>query len=274
MARSVQERVAARGFPVFDISGQSGQGALPDSTLPSGQLTGQPTAAWTDPNVDLASVPATIPPPEEYVLGQVLWGLPGAAKPDDTPRTHAAPIADPTLAWQDGARKNSAGIEAYNAELEAAHGPVFDGVSIRRHPGTLPQFPFRQDTAQGSPAGPLQPLTGQIRAMGGYDAVQGYGGGGDGPGGTNAHMPLTVNDLEFPGHTYTNVFLNAAEKPFSVAIADQFIATAPELPVFTGVYDAPTTSVLAQDTVASDTPATGPAVSQSSGLLPAWGSLG
>jgi len=260
MAQTLQARVAARGFPVFDASGQSGQGALPDSTLPSGIPPGSPTSTWTDPNVDPGSVGATLPPPEEYVLGQLGWGLPGGRNPDDTPDTHAAPMADSTLP-----------VGEYYAEADATHSDEFNGWQIRHHPGTLKKFAHSVQIDPGSPAGPLQPLTGQIRSMGRFDGVQGYGGGADGPGGTNATMPLTVNDIAFGGQTYHNTFLNAAEVPFLVPDADQFIASAPELPAFTGVYNAPNASVLAQDVTVADSPAQGPAVSSGPSLLPLWG---
>jgi hypothetical protein len=99
--------------------------------------------------------------------------------------------------------------------------------------------------------------------------VQGYGGGANGVNGTNEYMPLTVQDTTYPGPEGQRVFLNAAEKPFLTSDAVQFIANAPELPPFTGVYDAPRTSVLAQDVIAADSPAQGPPVPATpSGLLP------
>ena len=262
MAQSLQARVAARGYPVFDVAGQSGQGTLPDSTLPSGIPPGSPTSTWTDPNVDPASVGATATPPEEYVQGGTLWGLPGFANPDDTPRTHAAPFADPTLP-----------LGEYWAQADAAHADTFDGVMLRHSPGTLLEFGQSEDVIPGSPDGPLQRLTGQIRSMGRFDGVQGYGGGANGVNGTNEHMPLTVQDTTFPGPEGQRVFVNAAEKPFLTTDAVQFIATAPELPPFTGVYDAPRTSVLAQQITQADSPAQGRSVSAApSGLQPLmWG---
>ena len=219
MARSVTARAAARGFPVFGGSGVTGQGALPDSTLPSGTPPGSPTAQWSDPNTDPASVGATLTPPEEFVDGGSLWGLGAALNPDDTPGGHAAPMADPTLPrWE------------YYAEADATHADEFSGHRLRRHPGTLETFGQREDLAAGSPPGPLQPLAGQIRSMGRLDAVQGYGGGADGPGGVNAHMPLTVQDTEYPGPEGNRVFVSAAEKPFLTSDAVQFIATAPSSP--------------------------------------------
>jgi hypothetical protein len=261
MAQSIQSRAAARGYPVFDLAGQTGQGTLPDSTLPSGTAPGSPTSTWTDPNVDPASVGATLPPPEEYVLGGLMWGLSGAPDPDDTPRTHAAPIADSTLP-----------VGEYFLEADAAHAENFDGVQLRHSPGTLLSFGQSEDVIPGSPDGPLQRLSGQVRSMGRFDGVQGYGGGAGGVNGTNQYMPLTVQDITFPGPEGNPTFLNAAEKPFLVPDADQFIATAPELPPFTGVYDAPRTSVLAQDVIAADSPLQGQAVSAGQGgLLPPAG---
>jgi hypothetical protein len=257
MAQTLQARVAQRGFPVFDTSGQSGQGTLPDSTLPAGIPPGSPTSAWTDPNVDPASVGATLPPPAEYVHGGRLWGLPGAVNPSDTPLTHAAPLADPTLP-----------VGEYYAEADATHADDFNGWQLRRHPATLAEFGQNEDIASGSPPGPLQPLSGQIRSMGRYDGVQGYGGGGDGPGGTNAHMPLAVQDTAFPGPEGQRTFVSAAEVPFLTSDAFQFIAAAPELPPFTGVYDAPRSTVLAQDVIGADTPAQGAAVAAAGGLQP------
>ena len=257
MARSIQARVAARGYPAFNLAGQTGEGTLPDSTLPSGIPPGSPMSPWADPNTDPASVGAVLPAPESYVHSG-LWGLSGSPNPDDTPRTHAAPLADPTLP-----------LPEYWAEADATHAATFNGVQLRRHPGTLAEFGQSEDLAAGSPDGPLQRLSGQIRSMGRFDGVQGYGGGAGGVNGTNEHMPLTVQDISYPGPEGNPVFVNAAEKPFLTTDAVQFIASAPELPPFTGVYDAPRTSVLAQDIITADSPAQGPAVPAApSGLQP------
>lgn len=261
MAQTLQARTAARGFPVFDTSGQSGQGTQPDSTLPSGIPPGSPTSTWTDPNVDPASVGATLAPPEEYILGQMAWGLPASPNPDDTSESHAAPMADSTLPAGE-----------YFAEVDATHSDEFNGWKIRHRPGTLLRFGQAGQLTAGSPAGPLQPLTGQIRSMGRLDGVQGYGGGADGPGGTNATMPLTVQDTQYPGPEGHVTFVSAGEVPFLVAETDQFIAAAPELPAFTGVYDAPNSSVLAQNVITGDSPLTGAPVGAGGGLLPLWGS--
>lgn len=246
MAQSLQQRVAARGFPVFDTSGQSGQGALQDSTA-APPAAGLPQAPWINPNQDLASQPAQVPPPEIYVLGGTMWGLPAAANPDDTPRTHAAPFADPTLP-----------VGEYYAEADAAHAAMFTGVA-ERQPVSLAHMRESRQGGQGSSADNLQHLTGQIRTNAGLDAVQGYGGGGPGPGGVNSEQGPLTDLTQWPGETYTT-FINAAEVPFLVAETDQFIATAPELPPYSPTFDSPTANVSAQSTPAADTPAQGPAL--------------
>ncbi len=251
MPQSVYARAAARGFPVFDYAGQTGVGALPDSTAPP-PVAGLPSASWTDPNQDPGSVPAVLPAPEEYVLGLSLWGLPGALNPDDTPATHAAPFADPaSLAVGDD---------------QGTHAPVFNGPALMNpgsggsEVGTVTTMRQGRTSGQGSTADTLQHLTGQIRANAGRDAVQGYGGGGPGPGGVNDPQGPLTDEMTFTGETYTNVFVNANEKPFLTPDADQFIVSAPEFPPYAASYDAPTASVLAQDTITADVPAQGPPV--------------
>lgn len=264
MARPVYARAAQRGFPVFDYSGQSGQGALQDSTAPP-PAAGLPQAAWSNPATDPASVPATLPPAQEYVVGPWLWGLPGSPNPDDTPRTHAAPFADPaSLAIGDD---------------EGTHAPVFTGQALNyaSNPGndigSLTRMDQGRSQGQGSKADTLQPLSGQIRAMAGRDAVQGYGGGGPGPGGVNEPQGPVTDDMTFAGQVYKGqrgTFVSVAEVPRVVPAAAQFIASAPELPPYSATYNAPTMSVRAQDVIGADVPAQGPPLAAAA---PAYGAL-
>jgi hypothetical protein len=253
MAQTLQERAAGRGFPVFDYAGQSGQGALQDATAPA-PAAGLDSGTWTDPNQDPGSVPAPAITPEEFQLGLTLWGLSGAINPDDTPRSHAAPFTDPAqlAVGEDG----------------GTHGPLFTGVA-ERQPVTLGRFRESRVQGEGSHADNLEPLTGQIRANAGRDAVQGYGGGGPGPGGVNDPQGPVTDVQVFPGETYTP-FVNAAEKPFLTPEAAQFIATAPELPPYMPTWDAPTTTVSAQQVAGTDTPAQGAELPAAAAALPAY----
>ena len=254
MATPLQARVAARGFPVYDRSGQSGQGHLPDSTRPGSSVPGEPAGTWTDPNTDPASVGATLAPPQEFIVGG-LWGLSGSQNPDKTPRTHAAPFADPTLP-----------VGEYYQEADAAHAADFGAYEDRLIQSTKYHRPLDHVLGEGSGPSNLQPLTGQIRSQAGLDGVQGYGGQGDGPRGTNASMPIAVDQRNYPGKFYAaDAYVNAAEVPLIVTDALQFIASAPEFgPWLGGMYNGPTASVKAQDVTQADSPAMGPPLSQGS----------
>lgn len=261
--RTLQQRVSGRGFPVFDRGGQTGTGALPDSTLTGTSGPGSPDAAWTNPNLDPGSVPATLPPAPEFISGG-LWGLSGGMRPDRQPKsspgiwapegnTHAAPFADPGLPPGE-----------YAIEADAAHAADFGGPDERNNIPSEAAFRFERTRADGGANSNLQPLSGQIRAQAGFDGVQGYGGGGDGVRGTNAHMPLTTDQQSFPGNGYgADGYVNAAEVFRQDVEAVQFIPSAPEFgPWLGGGFDVPTASVQAQAVVTADQPAQGPAVGQ------------
>jgi hypothetical protein len=295
MARAIQARVAARGFPVYDVSGQSGLGALKDATrLP--ERTGLPSPAWIDPEQDPAAVPAVLPAPEEYVLGQSLWGLPGAPNPDNTPHmieydldradpdvfpsgaargdaghvpvlkpgypkgpAHAAPLIDPPTdepgrwrAYIESDATREPGIDTSEEVLNPAYGTGdvgWQGVMRQDHVGPV----------EGNGASAQEPMHGQHRSLASFDAVQGYGGGGPGPGGTN--LPeLTEDHRDYPGTFYAaDAFVNAAEVPHLDAQATQFdFRLQPGRAAWTGVgWSFPMTAVRAQDAFTSDVPAQG-----------------
>lgn len=247
MPQNLYQRAAGRGFPVFDRSGQSGVGHLPDSTRPGTSVPGEAGLPWRDPNVDQASVGAELAAPQEFIAGG-LWGLSGSPNPDHTPRTRAAPFADPTLP-----------VGQYYSEADAAHGADFGAYEDRLFLNTKTHRPLDLVYEAGSGPSNLEPLTGQIRANAGLDGVQGYGGQGKGPRGTNESMPITVEQRNYPGQFYSaDQFVSAREVPFIVPVADQFIAKAPEFgPWLGGFYDVPTAQTRAQDITSGDTPAQG-----------------
>jgi hypothetical protein len=306
MAQSIQERVAARGFPVYDTSGQSGQGALASAT-PLPQRTGLPTSSWIDPDQDPAAVPAVMPPPEEYALGLMLWGLPAAANPDNTPHTdeydsgradpevfpsaaargdkasvpvlkagypqgpaHAAPLVDPPT--------NEPGRWAAYIEADTVRDPRIDSSEEFLNPGQPDvdwvgwQGVMRQDHVgpiEGNGQSAQEPAHGQQRALAGLDAVQGYGGGGKGPGGTN--LPeLTEDHRDYPGTFYSaDAFVQAGEVPLNVADAEQFdFRLQPGRAPWTGVgWSHPMTTVRAQDPVTPDVPLQGAPLAAGGGYV-------
>lgn len=257
MAQNVYARAANRGFPVADVSGQTGVGALQDSTAPTDQPVGSPTAAYTDPNVDPANTPTTLAPPEDFIQGLSLWGLPGSMDPDNTPRTNAAPMADFTLP-----------LGEYYAEVDATHSEVFSGVALN-HPGssqswvgTEQAMQFDQTLSEGNGQTDLAEVPDAMKGQAGLDSVQGWGGGGQGPGGTNLPQ-LTTLDRDFPGPEGQVQFLNADEVPFMTVDAVQFIASDPGLSEWTGGgWDVPTANVSAQQPIGTDIPAQGPALQE------------
>ena len=255
MPQNIYARAAKRGYPVVDVSGQTGQGALQDATAPP-QSVGQPDAPWSDPNIDPGYTPTEIPAPEIYQLGLTLWGLPGAVDPDDTPRTHAAPIADFTLP-----------IGEYYAEADATHAQQFTGVELTRPSwsgswiGSQKQFGFEQQLAEGNGPTLLASAPDQLKGNAPFDGVQGFGGGGPGPGGTN--LPeLTTLDREFPGPEGGGgqAFVSAAEVPFLVPATFQFIPADPALGPWHSNLDGPTYNISMQEPVGTDTPAQGPSL--------------
>jgi hypothetical protein len=322
MAQSVYDRTAKRGFPVFDASGtQTGAGHLQDVTrLPDRAGVAVPGQPY--PHNDPASVPAQLAPPQEFILGLQLWGLPAAPNPDNTPhgveyvtRTpgdigpggtstairdphddqypvgpyHDAPLIDPGLATFDPLLgKESLRAEAF-LEADATRLPQIDSSEEIRNPGQPVNARIRshsvgfQGRMKQDHAGPVEAngesaqetdAKGSLRGNSGFDAVQGYGGGGKGPGGTNLPQ-LTTETRDYPGSFYSHdAFTSAAEVPHLDAEASQFILSQPGMAPWTGgMFSFPLARTHAQDVIPADVPLQGPPVAASSGALlpPAWG---
>jgi hypothetical protein len=304
MPQSLQQRVAGRGFPVYDTSGQSGQGALASST-PLPPRTGLPGDTWINPDEDPAAVPAVMPPPEEYALGLSMWGLPAAASPDSTPHTdeYDSGRADPEVFPSAAARGDNGHVPVLAAgypqgpahaaplispptdeparwaayvQADTARDPRIDSSEEILNPGQPDvdwvgwQGVMRQDhvgPVEGNGQSAQEPMHGQHRALAGLDAVQGYGGGGKGPGGTN--LPeLTEDHRDYPGTFYAaDAFVQAGEVPLNVADAEQFdFRLQPGRAAWTGVgWSYPMTTVRAQDPVTPDVPLQGPPLAAAGG---------
>lgn len=169
MPSGVYQRVQARGFPSAVADGLTGAGALDSqgSALSPQDLTLSDPSAYTTLPGYLPEEPAGVDVP----LLEGIWGISGAGwNPDQTPRTHAAPwpgwagsYDDPELLT---VHENSARI----------HAADFGALAPRMHsPGAQAEPPEVDQWSSNDPGQTvLQPLDGQIRAMGGNDAVQGY----------------------------------------------------------------------------------------------------
>ena len=262
MAQSIYARAASRGFPAIDFGGQTGEGRTASSgggvlswqdhsrsgaetrgyDLSSGQSSRQyDPAAPGDTGAD-------------WILDAPLWGLPGGTRPDELPRTesdglppqgprlpasgtlefgqyqgglemptHAAPF--PNLPM--GNPYDHAQVIEYFEEENAIHGVNFGGHRQRNDIPQLKQIPgWSHLPVNDGGSTDLQPLTGPIRSQAGLDAVQGYGGGGPGPGGTNdAHAwGYWQDQAEYPVDI-TPVIVSAGEVPFRTELPQMFVAS-------------------------------------------------
>ena len=168
MPGGLYARVEARGFPSSVAAGLTGSGALESqgSARPPQDLTLSDPSAYT-------TLPGMLPEPVAGVdipLLEGTWGISGAgSNPDQTPRTHAAPspgwagsYSDPELLT---VRENSSLI----------HSADFGALAPRMSSPAATAEP-ELDIWSSNNAGEnvLDPVRGQLRAMGGRDTTQGY----------------------------------------------------------------------------------------------------
>jgi len=198
------DRVQSRGFPSSVADGLTGAGALESQggPMPPQDLTGQ------DP-IWYSTLPGYLPEPAAGVNVPMLegtWGISGAGwLPDQTPRTHAAPgpgwagsYDDPELLT---VHENSAAI----------HSVDFGALASRtQSPRSINEPDVDQWSSNSAGEVPLDPVSGQLRAMGGYDRVQGYDLSNE-YGFDAGHRERTT--LSAP---VVNAYLDPAERPFIV----------------------------------------------------------
>lgn len=164
-------RVAARGFPSSLAAGVTGEGALESQGGTVDPAHGQ-NVAGTQAQTLPGQSPEGPPAPAVEIL-EGTWGLPGApVLGDQTPRTHAAPVpgwagsyADPELLT---VHDNSAVIHAadFGALTRHVH------VEGEEREGAKPSWDKWSSNNAGEVV--LEPVTGQLQAMGGRDRTQGY----------------------------------------------------------------------------------------------------
>jgi len=175
MPAGLYGRVASRGFPSNVAAGQTGVASLesqggPTNPIHGQALTADPPTLTTKPGFQ-AEAPDLLPIP---VLPSA-FGLPGGMLPDDTPRTHAGPIPG----WA-GSYDSPDLLTVRENSNDVVHGDDFGALDrhITVH-GVLGRDPSPDQwdifTAHDPGTSVQDPVTGQLRAAGGRDQVQGYG---------------------------------------------------------------------------------------------------
>jgi hypothetical protein len=212
MAGGLYQRVAARGFPSSVAAGMTGAGALESQGGPYDPAHGDTSSTGTTTQT-LEGFRAEGAAPVAVELIEGTWGLPGTLHdPDRTPRTHAAPVPEWAGNYNDGdamsrVREDSTLIHSVDFGALAGHTQV-DGVA------STPMDTWEEG---GTGETAAQQLAGQIRYMGGYDGQQGYGGGADGPGGTNSHGFADVRRSYLRlTEPQPMIYIDPAERPFIV----------------------------------------------------------
>jgi hypothetical protein len=168
MTGGLYQRVSARGFPSSVAAGLTGQGALESQGAPVDPAHGQ-AVTDTRPSTIGPYAPDTVAP-----LGTVIiegaFGLSGSYDPDQTPQAHAAPIPG----WAGSYDSPDLLVMHENSTLLHSEdfGALAGHVNVHGVQGQEPQYEQWSTNDPGDNV--LQPLSGQIRAMGGYDTTQGY----------------------------------------------------------------------------------------------------
>lgn len=207
------DRVAARGFPVSvttpEMTGAGAQESQGTWLEPQDLTQSDPSAYVTLPGYDAAS---SLPAPDVLIIDGA-FGLPGGTSDDQTPFTHAAP-------WPGWAGSYAPSQELFDLHESSVlvHSEDFGSLVPRMtSPASTAEPTLSIEQINSGGENELQPVTGQLAAMGGYDATQGYGGGGDGPGGTNSYGFSDVR------RTYIRAtdpqpmgYVDPAERPFVV----------------------------------------------------------
>jgi hypothetical protein len=205
-------RIAARGLHSAVADGLTGSGALDSQGGPTDPAHGEnitETGQYSTLPGYLPEGPADVSVP----LLEGTWGISGAGEnPDQTPQTHAAPVPG----WA-GSYKDPALLEMHDRSAEI-HAIDFGALARRtQSPRAIaePDLDVEHIASQGEV--PLDPVTGQLRAMGHYDGVQGYGGGADGPGGTNSYGFSDVRRTRITANGHQPMaYLDPAERPYIV----------------------------------------------------------
>lgn len=163
-------RVAARGFPSQVAEGLTGAGALAAQGAPPNPAHGQAVAAHGQFTTLPSYTAGETPPPPVVDLLEGFWGLGGqVTDPDQTPRTHAAPVPG----WA-GSYTGDEQLLIVNENANQIHSEDFGGVGRRMDLAGMAEPAMSAWTANTPGQNVLEPVTGQLQYMGGFDRTQGY----------------------------------------------------------------------------------------------------
>lgn len=154
-------------FPNEATAGQTGAGSLWSQGTTHQKLNLPANAK--NVNVKSEYGQDSYPAPYSFDDTGLDFILPGELNPDRTPRTHNAPVP--------GWAPNYAGEEIAQLRINSTEVHSEDFGALVRRTNPLPgdaepsiSFDYSNNPGENN----LQPVTGQLRAMGGYDRTQGY----------------------------------------------------------------------------------------------------
>ena len=207
MAQGLYSRVNSRGYPSSVYAGMTGAGALESQGGPYDPAHGDTTDVAQYGNQVLTGYDPEGPADPAVPILEGMWGLAGdTAGVAHSPGGHAAPVAD-WVGQYDGHE-----IAAYGEQAMEIHSVDFGTLPNHTQVIDVASTPMTDWSTTDTGETAAQQLAGQIRYMGGFDAVQGYGGGGSGPGGINPDAAAR-NRTPILNEPQPMVYLDPAERP-------------------------------------------------------------
>jgi hypothetical protein len=219
-------RVQARGYPLPAAYSDSPE-AVYQAALANQGGTADPAHGERVYGLPPSTLHGYQPEGPGPVGVEILGDIPGPGSPSDpnqspgygpgTFRSHAAPWPQPVLSAHDPdapARRAQESREIHAVDFGSLKLSQFQGNATGNGSDYNPMNPSGTEDYGASNQAPLQ---GAQRVLGGRDAVQGYGGGGSGPGGVNGNGfgAVRANHQNMTGNV-VNAYLDPAERPFRV----------------------------------------------------------
>ena len=209
MAQGLYSRVNSRGYPSSVYAGMTGAGALESQGGPYDPAHGDTSDVARYGNQVLKGFEPEAPPQPSVPVLEGAWGLPGdAAGVARSPGGHAAPWPGWAPAYE------GEHLAVLNDNVMETHAEDFGTLPNHTQVTDVDSTPMTDwsTTDTGQPS--QEQVAGQIRYMGGFDAVTGYGGGGSGPGGINpAEFSAVRNRTVTLTEPQPMIYLDPAERP-------------------------------------------------------------